>query len=73
MRHEIVASLEGARVVVTDSICALEEYNFVLNCWKTIRQERWPLSKEQVSQWLHGWNEIDASQARMLLLCPDQN
>lgn len=72
MRREVVASLEGARVVVTDNSCELGEYNFSLNCWKTVQKESWPLSREQASRWLQGWNRLDAFKARMLLLS-DQN
>jgi hypothetical protein len=47
MRQEVIASLEGARIVISDGTCQLDEYNFEVNCWNLKEQFAWPLSREQ--------------------------
>jgi len=71
MRQEIIASLEGARIVISDGTCQLDEYNFEVNCWNLKEQHAWPLSREQATQWLHGWNRVDGFKALNLLVRPE--
>ena len=71
MRQEIVASLEGARVVIADGICELGEYDFERNCWNTVQQQPWPLSREEAARWLDGWNKVDGFEALNLLVRPE--
>jgi hypothetical protein len=33
MRQEVIASLEGARIVISEGVCELGEYDFERNCW----------------------------------------
>jgi len=71
MRQEVIASLEGARVVIAEGVCQLDEYDFERNCWNKLQQESWPLSKAQAAQWLHGWNKVDGFKALNLLIRPE--
>ena len=45
MRHEVIASLEGARIVISDGTCQLDDYNFEVNSWNLKEQHTWPLSR----------------------------
>jgi hypothetical protein len=67
----VTASLEGLRVVVEGPICRLEEYNFSVNEFDLVSEARWPVSGEQVCQWLKGWNRIDKFRAVSLLMSPE--
>ncbi|HWX55543.1 MAG TPA: hypothetical protein VN176_13210 [Verrucomicrobiae bacterium] len=70
MKHEVIASLEGARIVISDGTCQLDEYDFAVNRWNPKEQQPWPLSKEQATRWLHGWNRVDGFKAFHLLVRP---
>lgn len=67
MQTEVVASLEGMRVVITSAICELCEYNFAENGWATLEARRWPLQQEIAERWLNGWNAVDRFKALNLL------
>ncbi len=71
MRQEVIASLEGARIVINDGTCELDEYDFAINCWNLKEQHAWPLSREQATRWLRGWNSADGFKALNLLVCPE--
>ena len=71
MRQEVVASLEGARIVISEGTCQLDEYDFKANCWEPKQQHPWPLSKELAQRWLNGWNRVDGFKALNLLVRPD--
>ena len=59
----VTASLEGMRVVVTDTCCALEEYDFSVNRWLPKDEAPWPLPRALADQWISGWNNVDGSSA----------
>ena len=59
MTKQVVASLEGMRVVVIDGWCELHEYNFVTGCWMPKSRTQWPMEREEANRWLNGWNEVD--------------
>lgn len=63
----VTASLEGMRVVVEDSICRLDEYDFVENAYFEKDSQPWPLSATAASEWLAGWNDCDRRVATWLL------
>lgn len=56
---EIVASLEGMRVLVADGYCELDEYDFEHNEWCGINSHPYPLTRELAEIWLTGWNGVD--------------
>lgn len=56
---EIVASLEGMRVLIADGHCELHEYDFERNQWREINSHPYPLTREQAEIWLTGWNTAD--------------
>lgn len=68
VRQEVVASLEGARIVIRDSVCFLDQYHYGANCWKSMEQRPWPLSQSQADRWLEGWNRVDRFEAFNLLV-----
>lgn len=71
MGTEIVASLEGMKVVVTTLCeCELHEYNFVENAWNKVEETKWPLSCALAAKWLEGWNAVDRFKAFSLLTAP---
>jgi hypothetical protein len=58
--NQVVASLEGMKVVVRDSHCELHEYNFETNSWSELERLPWPLATAQAKRWLKDWNSVDA-------------
>jgi hypothetical protein len=67
MRTEIVASLEGMKVVVKSDECELHEYDFAANAWRILDARHLPLPSEVAERWLQGWNRVDHSEALKLL------
>ena len=67
MEGSVTASLEGARVVVQDGVCRLEEYDFVSNKFSEVDSQPWPLCVNVVARWLTGWNAHDRAEAIILL------
>lgn len=67
-RIEIVASLEGARVVIEGWRCELDEYDFSGNFWQNLETAELPLSTVDADRWLRGWNPVDRLKARALLI-----
>jgi hypothetical protein len=65
---EVIASLEGMKVVVRSGRCELHEYNFEVNTWSLVESSSYPLSTADSARWLTGWNKIDGQEARYLLL-----
>jgi len=65
---EVIASLEGMKVVVRSGRCELHEYNFEVNAWSLVESSSYPLSTADSAKWLKGWNKIDGQEARYLLL-----
>ncbi len=63
----VVASLEGARVVVDQKSYALEWYNFENDCWIPREKSEFPLPRETAESWLQGWNALDRLAAVNLL------
>ena len=41
----ITASLEGARIIIDDKFCQLQEYSFVQNHWYATDEAMWPLQR----------------------------
>jgi hypothetical protein len=66
-RKTVVASLEGARVVVDAEYYALEWYNFENDRWIPREKSEFPLSREKAESWLQGWNPVDRFAAVNLL------
>lgn len=66
-RPEVVASLEGMKVVVGRQSCELHEYNFEENCWHEVDRAGHPMSPSEAEIWLHGWNDVDRRAAFTLL------
>lgn len=58
-RKTVVASLEGARVVVDQKYYALEWYNFEDDSWVPREKSEFPLPRETAESWLQGWNAVD--------------
>jgi hypothetical protein len=54
MSEQVVASLEGMRVVVNDGWCELHEYNFVANCWVPKARRQWPMERDEAE---NGWKD----------------
>lgn len=67
---QIVASLEGERVVVSGGICRIDEYHFKLDRWEPMDCSLWPMAKSAAERWLAGWNRIDRFAALCLLAEP---
>ncbi len=70
--NQVVASLEGMKVVVRDSHCELHEYNFEANCWSEIERLPWPIARAQADRWLATWNLVDQFAARSILTGPGE-
>jgi len=64
---EVVASLEGMKVVAMRETCKLLEYNFDDNCWYEVDRSARPMSLSQAESWLQGWNDVDRHVALGLL------
>lgn len=71
--RQVVASLEGMRILITDDGCELHEYDFSLNSWKPKMNALWPLSKQEAEARLQGWNKIDRSTAMNMLVRVDDD
>jgi hypothetical protein len=67
MSIEVVALLEGMRIVVGGGWCQLDMYDFERNAWTPVTRSRWPLSTQEAEEWLTGWNEVDHFTAINLL------
>ena len=68
--QEVVASLEGARVVISGGICRLDEYDYAANAWNPKESHPWPLPRERATRWLQGWNRVDKFKALNMLVEP---
>jgi hypothetical protein len=66
----ITASLEGARILVDENICQLQEYNFAKDHWYLKDEAAWPLARARAEQWLTGWNHMDRFAAMSTLTAP---
>ena len=65
-REEVVASLEGMRVVVENKVCVLETYDFVQGRYREIARHGWPVDPASAETWLSGWNAVDRFDARRI-------
>lgn len=68
---EVVASLEGMKVVTTGAHCELYEYNFEDNKWRQIDSRPWPVPRDQAEAWLKGWNSVDRFTALSRLIAAE--
>ena len=66
----IIASLEGAQIIVDEKLCQLQEYNFVENHWYFKEECPRPLSRARAERWLYDWNHVDRFAAMTLLTTP---
>jgi hypothetical protein len=64
---EVVASLEGMKIVAASDRCALHEYNFEENAWQEVSRSSRPMTLEKAEGWLMGWNAVDRFAALTLL------
>ncbi len=71
IENEVTASLEGMKIIVDREHCALQEFNFDLNCWQTVETSSRPMSQAKAENWLNGWNSVDRWAALNLLICAD--
>lgn len=69
--NQVVASLEGMKVVVRDSGCELHEYNFDTNSWSEIESLPWPITLVEAERWLRNWNPVDQLAALLILTSYD--
>jgi len=67
-RKTVVASLEGARVVVDENYYALEWYDFENACWILREKSEVRLSQERTESWVEHWNASDRFAALNLLI-----
>lgn len=67
---EVVASLEGMKIVAAWDHCELHEYNFEENAWQELSRSPRPMSREKAESWLAGWNAVDHFTALALLISP---
>jgi len=70
MSGQVIAPLEGMRVVVREGWCELHEYNFVTDCWVPQARSQWPMKREEADSWLDGWNAVDRFSAMNQLVAP---
>ncbi len=76
LSREIVASLEGMKVVVANSHCELHEYNFETDLWSMIESSSFPMRRSDAERWVQGWNGVDRFAAMAALVgpsSPDKN
>jgi hypothetical protein len=66
-KDEIIASLEGMKIVATSASCELHEYNFAENAWHQLETSARPMEQERAEGWLSGWNPVDRFAALTLL------
>jgi hypothetical protein len=71
MKNEVIASLEGMKIVVDSKQCTLQEFDFDLNCWRTLETTTRPMSRTCAESWLDGWNSVDRWTALNLLTYSD--
>ena len=57
--REIVASLEGMKVVVANNQCELYEYNFETDLWSEIENTSFPMPRSHAERWVRDWNPVD--------------
>jgi hypothetical protein len=67
---EVIAPLEGMKIMVTSGTCTLHEYDFVANVWGDVDSMPWPLTRTQAEIWLEGWNRVDHFTALNQLIAP---
>jgi len=70
MSGQVIASLEGVRVVVREGWFELHEYNFGIDRWVPKARNQWPMEREEADSWLHGWNAVDRFSAMNQLVAP---
>ena len=71
-RHEVIASLEGARVRVKARTCFLDTYNFKDDQWEPQENASRPLDPQTAAKWLDGWNRVDRFAGFNMLVGPQQ-
>lgn len=64
---EVIASLEGMKVVAEGRCCELHEYNFELNSWRLLKAGSRPMAPADAEEWVNGWNNVDRGIALSLL------
>jgi hypothetical protein len=70
---EVVASLEGMKVVAEGRICELHEYDFEVNSWHLVERRSRPIARAHAEQWVNCWNSLDRWAALTLLTQPDSD
>jgi hypothetical protein len=65
--REVLASLEGMKIVALENQCELHEFNFEQNCWQPLETHVRPMPERAAEEWLRGWNHVDRFEALMLL------
>jgi hypothetical protein len=57
--QQVVASLEGMKIVVANRKCELHEYNFEVDLWTEIESMAHPMLRSDADRWVRGWNTVD--------------
>jgi len=70
MSKQVIASLEGMRIVVDDGWCELHEYDFSQDHWVPKDRHKWPLALDEAKEWVKGWNALDRFAAVNRLVAP---
>ena len=70
MSEQVVASLEGMRVVVNEGWCELHEYDSGSDCWVPKARREWPMARDEAERWVEGWNALDRFTAINRLVAP---
>ncbi|MGH9344406.1 MAG: hypothetical protein ACRD19_11680 [Terriglobia bacterium] len=69
---EVIASLEGMKVAAHAQSSALYEYDFDENAWHEIDASSRPMSTDDASRWVQGWNPVDRLAALAVLTSPPE-
>lgn len=68
--QQVIASLEGMRILVSDGWCELDEYDFTADLWVLKARSQWPMGRTEAETWLKGWNAVDRLAAMNQLVAP---
>ncbi len=71
--NEVVASLEGMKIIAKERTCELHLYDFEVNSWQLVEINSRPMPRASAEQWVNGWNRIDRFAALTLLIQPESD
>lgn len=73
IHQEVIASLEGMKVVAAERARELHVYDFEVNSWHLVERESRPMARQDAEQWVNRWNSVDRSAALNLLMQSDSD